>query len=322
MDAEKETEKGIASLLTDLCEPEAPLQAALIYRLSEPSKGDLEILQASWASIPVERKRLLLSRLVETSEANFEVNFTTVALFALEDEDVEVRCHAIAALWESEEPEIMRRFVFMLRSSTSTEVRAAAAQALGPFILAGELESLPKAIVQEAEDILLAVCQAEDEPLEVYRRALESIAYSSHEHIAALIEKAAKHQDQKLQASALFAMGRNADQRWEKQILDAVRHPEPELRFEAIRAAGELGLIATIPHLIAMLGESDREIKEAAIWSLGEIGGEEAQQALLELADREDDESLLEAIEDAINMATLAMGDFATYLFMPDEDDE
>lgn len=312
----------MASLLEGLCEPEVPLQAALIYRLSEPSKEDFEILQASWASIPVERKRLLLSRLVETSEANFEVDFTAVALLALEDDDAEVQCHAIAALWENEQPEVMRRFVSMLRAGISTEVRAAAAQALGRFILAGELEALPKAIVQEAEDILLAVCQTEDEPLEVYRRALESIAYSSHEPVAALIEKAAKHKDQKLQASALFAMGRSADQRWEKQIVDAVCHPESELRFEAIRAAGELGLTATTPHLIALLDESDREIKEAAIWALGEIGGEEAQQALLRLADREDDESLLEAIEDAINMATLAMGDFATYLFMPDEDDE
>ncbi len=306
------------TLLDNLRDPSAPLRAALIYRLSNPTPEEMAALRSAWPSVPVERRQLLLSRLVEMSEVSFEVDFTEVATFALEDEDEDVRCHAIEALWENILPSVMQRMIHMLQTDESAAVRAAAAQALGRFVLAGELGDFAESLAHEAEAALLETWEEITEPLEVRRRALESISYSGREEVPSLIIEALEDSDIKMQASAIFAMGRSADERWEEHVRMALDHPEPELRYEGARAAGELLLVDSVPRLIEMLRESDREIKHAAIWSLGEIGGRAAQRALLELSDEETDEDILQAIEDAMNTASLGTGEFVTYVFARD----
>ncbi len=314
--------RSFENLLAELADSEAPLRAALIYRLSEPSPADLAALQAIWPSIPTERRQLLLSRLVEASEVSFDLDFSAVALFALEDEVAEVRQQAVAALWERDDPPVMRRLIALLRDDPSEEVRAAAAQGLGTFVLSGEYGMLPHDVALEAEEALLAVFTEQKELSEVRRRALESIAFSSRKEVPPLIEQAARDADVSMQASAIFAMGRSADEQWADHIMRALDNPVPELRFEAARAAGEIGLVESVSRLIELTQDEDREIKEAAIWSLGEIGGIEAQSALMELANREKDADLLEAIEDALNTAVLSTGEFVSYVFAQPEEDQ
>ncbi len=314
---------SLAQLLEGLADENSPLRAALLYRLSEPLPEDMAALKERWPLIPVERRRLLLSRMAEASETNFDLDFTTVALFALDDEDEEVRCHAIDALWAAEDPAVPRRLVKMLQLDESAEVRAAAAEALGRFVLEGELGRLSPALTELVESALLEIWFDESDTFEVRRRALESIAYSSRDEVPSLIQEAADHYDLKMQASALFAMGRHCDKRWAPYIASALNHAEPEMRFEAARAAGELELADAVPRLIEMLHEEDREIKEAAIWALGEIGGPEAERALLALSEHDDlDDDLLEAIEDALNTAVLVSGRLGPLLFIDDEWDE
>jgi HEAT repeat protein len=216
----------------------------------------------------------------------------------------------------------MRRFVSLLQSDPDAAVRAAAAAALGRFVLLGELEDLDHDIAKEAEEALLQTYRQSDEPVEVHRRILESLGFSSRKEVTPLIKAASQHESLKMQASALLAMGRNGDSRWTPVIGKALRHTEPEICFEATRAAGEIGLVKAVPRLIQLAHSRDREIKEMAIWSLGEIGGSEAQQALFELADSETSPDLAEAIEDALNMAALSLGDFGLVVLPADDDDE
>lgn len=310
------------TLLANLADTDAPLRAALIYRLSEPLPAEMTALRTIWPTLPAERRGLLMSRLVETSEASFEVDFSEVALFALQDSDPIVRQHAVEALWENEQPSVMRRFVTLLQTDQDTAVRAAAATALGRFVLLGELEEIDRDITQEAEEVLLQTCQQSGEDIEVHRRALESLAYSGRQEVIPLIKGASEHENLKMQASALFAMGRNGDSRWSSHISRALHHTEPEICFEATRAAGEIGLVRAVPRLIQLAHQQDREIKEMAIWSLGEIGGSEAQQALFELADSETNAELAEAIEDALNMAALSLGNFGLVVLSAEDDEE
>lgn len=310
------------TLLANLADTETPLRAALIYRLSEPLPSEMAALQAIWPTIPAERRILLMSRLVETGEASFEVDFSEVALFALQDSEAAVRRHAVEALWENEQPNVIRQFVSLLQTDPDVSVRAAAATALGRFVLLGELEELDYDISQEAEEVLLQTCRQSSEDAEVHRRALESLSFSGRKEVIPLIQEASEHESLKMQASALFAMGRNGDSRWIPAISNALRHAEPEICFEATRAAGEIGLVKAVPRLIQLAHSRDREIKEMAIWSLGEIGGSEAQQALFELADRETNAELAEAIEDALNMATLSLGDFGLVVLSADDDED
>lgn len=317
-----EYDEPFDSLLENLQDPDEPLRAALVYRLSSPSAEEMRELSDVWMNVPVERRRLLMTRLFEMSEISFEVDYTDVALLAMLDEDEHVRKLGIEALWENQEPSTMRRIVRMLQQDTAAEVRAAAAQALGRFVLAGELGEFPEGIAREAEAELLEIWLESSEPLDVRRRALESIAYSGRDEVPSLIQEALDHHELRMQASAVFAMGRSSDERWENQVLAALYHPEPELRFEAARAAGELFLTSAVARLIEMLRENDREIQQAAIWSLGEIGGERAKRALMDFADEQDlDDDMLEAVEDAVNTAVLSTGEFVTYIFGTDEDD-
>lgn len=296
------------ALLATLRDETNSVPATAIYRLSALPADDLAALAEAWDSLPVDRRRVLLSRLNEVSEANFEVDFRAVAELALDDDDDEVRRLAIACLWEVETPSLMRRLMDILTDDPSATAREAAASALGRFVLLGELEELPQELTAPVEELLLQVCRLETEPLDVRRRALESLAYSGREEVCYLIEDAYDHETLRMRSSAVFAMGRNADERWAVYVLQELESDEAEILYEAAHAAGELELAEAVPSLVDLLDSDDIELKLAAIWSLGEIGGPEARRALNEAAAQTDNEDLLDAIDDALAMAALAEG--------------
>ena len=284
------------------------LSAAAIYRLSALPSEDLETLSQEWHDLPVERRRALLMRLTETSETNFDLDFRTIAEMALDDEDDEVRCQAIACLWEVKAPSLMHRLATILTDDPSPAVREAAASALGRFVLLGELGKLPADLTAPVEDALLEIYRTVTEPLDIRRRALESLAYSGREEVRGLIEDAYYHDEPRMRASAVFAMGRSADNHWAPYVLDELQSDEAAMLYEAAQAAGELELYNALSTLIALLESNDIELRSVAIWSLGEIGGPEARRALSEAAHQPYNESLLDNIEDALSMAALAEG--------------
>jgi hypothetical protein len=98
------------------------------------------------------------------------------------------------------------------------------------------------------------------------------------------------------------------------------------MRYEAARASGELALDDALPKLSRMVYDPDREVKEVAIWSLGEIGGSESTRILQTLLDDPqyiaDDDDLAEAIEDALVSASMPGGDLGLFdLGLSDEGD-
>ena len=84
------------------------------------------------------------------------------------------------------------------------------------------------------------------------------------------------------------------------------------MRYEAARAAGELRIRRAVPTLVNLLDDADREVQEAAIWALGQIGGPQARR-VLEGCLQSDDEVLQEAAEDAL--AELTLGSVPLPLF-------
>jgi HEAT repeat protein len=308
-------DESFEKIIENLRDKDAAIRAAVMYRLSEPLAEDMAALKTAWHTIPVERRRLLLARMYETSENSFEMDYADVATFALEDDDAEVRKFAVKTLWTEEKPAVMHRLIELLKNDPAAEVRAAAAIALGHFVWLGEIEDISETDLTIVVDALLKAHRSDREPLEVRRRALEGIGFSSHKDVPGLIESASKHDQHKMRISAMFAMGRSCDKRWKNQILRGLDDENLEFRFEATRAAGEMSLKEAVTRLIELTRELDEEIKAMAIWSLGEIGGQAATRALYELEDSEDDDELLELIEDALSMAQLAS------LIDPDEDD-
>ncbi len=183
---------------------------------------------------------------------------------------------------------------------------------LGRFILLGEYGEIPESEAVRAQDVAINLLNDEVEDIQVRRRALEAISNSSLEFIPEAIEEAYESDEHLMRVSAVFAMGHSYDQRWNETVLREMRNDDPEIRYEAARAAGEL----EIEEAVTLLGQiaivDEREIKEVAIWSLGEIGGSQAVRlltALAEDAEEAEDEDLKEAIEDAIGYASMVGAD-------------
>jgi HEAT repeat protein len=270
-----------------------------LYYFSSLVPEHLAALEAAWPEIDADRRVNILEDLTELSEANFEVSFKAVFRLALEDELAPARAAAIHGLWEVEEPELMGRFLHLMLHDPAIEVRAAAASALGRFVYLGEVDELSPAQARRIEEALMAVIPGSDD-VEVRRRALEALAYSSRPEVTPLIRAAYASAEEKLRVSAVFAMGRSADEQWTSQILAELESVVPEIRFEAARAAGELELEDAEPALSKMADDSDRQVREAAIWSLSQVGGEVARKTLKRLlrkAEPDEREFVVDALD-------------------------
>jgi HEAT repeat protein len=313
-----------ATILDHLRDTSRPFPPTSLYHLSDLGAAELAAVEAIWNDLPTERRHNLLQSLNDLGEANFEVNFESVFRLGLDDEDSGVRATAVRALWEAEDPALIAPFITFLQNDPDPLVRAAAASALGRFVYLGELEELTPAHQRRVEDALLEVISGADD-VEVRRRALEAVSYSSRDEVPPLIAAAYESDEPKQRVSAIFSMGRNADRpRWSQQVRAELDSREPEMRFEAARAAGELELREAGPALGELLEDTDTQVREAAVWSLGQIGGDFARRTLTELLENTEDEEEQDFIQEALdNLAfTDEVNAFSLFELGQDEDDE
>ncbi|MEW5958821.1 MAG: HEAT repeat domain-containing protein [Chloroflexota bacterium] len=311
-------EKSFKNILKQIAADEQ-LHTSYLYVLSKLNQESLDIFQNEWPTIATQRRRDIMQELVEISEANFEVYFDPVFLLGLADEDAQVRASAINGLWENETPALIGPLVHLLKTDKEALVRAAAASALGKYIYLRELEELDPAPVLVAEQALLETIHLAGEDIEVRRRAVEAIAYSGEAGIVDIIENAYYDDDEKMQVSAIFAMGRNADKRWRPRVITELDNPNNEIRYEAARACGELEAHEAVLRLVDLIEQDpDLEVQEMAIWAMGRIGGPQARDALVDCLDSEI-EALALAAEEALDELNLFEGSFDLFNF--DEDD-
>ncbi|MCK6626806.1 MAG: HEAT repeat domain-containing protein [Anaerolineae bacterium] len=298
------------------------LHTSSLYIFSKMNQEALAAFRSIWPTIPTQRRRDIMQELVEIGEANFEVYFDPVFLLALGDEDAQVRTSAINGLWENEDPSLIGPLVHLLRTDDTVGVRAAAAIALGRFVYLGEVEEIDQHQALLAEEALLETIHLSAEDLEVRRRAIESIAYSSEPAVAQIIENAYYDENEKMQVSAIFAMGRSADPHWRPQVIAELDNENSEIRFEAARASGELEASEAIARLVEMIEDDpDLQVQEMAVWALGRIGGPAAREALEECLESEV-ESIALAAEEALDELNLFTDSFDLFDFEEDDDDD
>lgn len=273
-----------------------------LRRFSDLEGPELAEVRRVWPQVTAQRRFLLLGDLEDLAEVDTLVSFDSLAQMALKDEDARVRAVAIRLLWESDDPRIAKELMALLEKDPSPDVRAAAATGLGTFVYQGELEELPADLHHRIEDRLLGVVQGQDEAL-VRRRALESLGFSGRSEVPGLIRKAYDSGDVDWMVSALFAMGRSADNAWDADVKRMLRHPKAEVQFEAVRAAGELSIETSRRVLLDLLEEEaqDADIRAAAIWSLSQIGGEQVRETLETLLEETEDEEEAELLENALD---------------------
>lgn len=292
-----------------------------LYALSDLSLQDMEMMRRIWELVPVQTRRGVIAELVQRAEEDLFLILGRTLRVALGDSDAQVRAAAVKGLWEDGQPDLIGPLVQLMHNDPATEVRAAAATGLGGFVLAGELEELETAFAMRAEEALLSILTDETQPLEVRRRALESIAFSGETGVRQLIEDAYYSPDPAMRVSAVFAMGRSADVRWRGLVRAELQNPSAAMRAEAAIACGELEARAALNDLLALLGDRDPVVRLAAIYALGHIGGRDARDALeaVMLSDHSDE---AEAAENALEEMAFYTDAAAVSFFDESEDED
>lgn len=312
---------SLSELLESLIQEEEVPPREELYALSDLSLPDMELLRRQWPLVPVRMRRDVLAELLARAEQDLFLALGRALRVFLEDSDAQVRQMAVRGLWDDGGPDLIGPLVQMVHNDADNGVRAATATALGGFVLAGELEELETAIAMRAEEALLTILADETQALEVRRRALESIAYSSETGVRQLIEDAYYSPDHSMRVSAVFAMGRSADVRWRGLVRAELQNPSPTMRAEAAFACGELEARAALNDLLALLNDREQNVRLAAIYALGHIGGSDARDAL-EVVLLGDDAEEVEAAENALEEMSFYADLEAISLFDESEDED
>lgn len=286
---------------------EAIVSMIVFYGLSDITSKQLKELEPVWKDLPTSYKHKLLEAFSVASETNYDLSYKQIGLLGLRDESSLIRAAAVDLLWEDESVEAMRLLLNIVREDEAPNVKARALVGLGKFILLGEYEEIPELIAYEAQQLAIKFHTDSRQPLEVRRRALEALANSSHAQKDKLIRSAYNSDEHLLKVSAVFAMGRTCDEKWQDTILDELNSDDNEIIYEAVRASGEIGLSSTVRQLGKLLLDDDREIQMMVIWSLGEIGGQHSLDILYSFQENIEDEDLLEAVEDALGEANFSL---------------
>jgi HEAT repeat protein len=313
--------KTLDQTLQNLSDLSEPISIAGLYALSSLDKAQLEQVTTLWATLPADRRAAAMQHLVDLGEETFEVDFSAMCRVGLYDVDPAVRAVAIRGLWEDVDPALIAPLLNLLQTDDDEAVRAAAASVLGRYVYEGELEELEAAKVQPIVTALKEIYRDVAQPIEVRRRALESLGFLGDADTSQLITQAYHHADERLKLSAVFAMGRSLDaERWGSIVLEELAAPNPEMRYEAARAAGELEYAPAVRKLGELLEDVDEEVQLIAVWSLGQIGGEKAKQLLIAVLES-DAEQLHEEAEDALAELEFK-GDHLDFTMFDFEDDD
>jgi HEAT repeat protein len=298
-----------------------PFPKQYLYEFSDIEPEPLKSLLAAWPDIIPNRKLSILKSLEDLAEHDTMLSFDELGRTLLKDEDSRVRRQAIRLLFECDDVKLVPTYL-KLMADEQMETRAEAATALGQFVKMGELDEISPEVHQQIEDALLEVLTSEDETI-VRQRALESLGYSSRPEVTALLESAYSRENPDWTASALFAMGRSCDERWQENVIRMLLSENRKVRLAATQAAGELEIKAARKILLHMLEEEEDElVLSAAIWSLSQIGGEDVRTYLESLLDQTESDEQAAYVEEALDNLTFTeeMQSFDLFAFDPDDE--
>jgi HEAT repeat protein len=294
-------ELNFQNVLDHLLDSKKDIPAGHLSYYSDLDPKSLRLFLDVWSSVPQNRKLLLLDSLIAHLDEETIVSYEDIGKALLTDPDAEVRTRAMGLLAESDDPKLADSLLKIFQSDSELAPRIKAATLLGEFVLMGELEELDEARLRKIEDALIAVIRSDANP-SLRRAAVEAFGYSGRDEAVAILESAYEREDPLWVTSALRAMGRSHDNRWDDSVVSKLLDPDPRVRFAAAEAAGELTIEEASPIMLKMLEdeEEDDDVTLAAIWALSQIGGEDARIYLLNLLENAEDDEARDFLEGAL----------------------
>jgi HEAT repeat protein len=279
--------------------------AVQLTLLSDLGSEDAAELAAAWLRIPGELREQVVERAAALAEDNVDLDFSALVNVALADPVAAVRRSAVEAAWESRSRQTARLLRNLLESDDDESVRAAAATAMQPYVLATELGEFDPAEGARVVETLKTAWGRSDESLDVRARALESLGALSAPWVTTLINDAYYDGDRRMRVAAVRAMGESASEAWLEYLEETAASDDPELRYETAVALATIGSEAATDVLADLLRDDDPEVVAAAVAGLGQVGGDDAVRHLLDLQPTAEG-MLAEAIEEALEAARYA----------------
>ena len=288
-------------VLDSLLAPGKDFPRKYMGHFSDIQPLELQTVLDIWERVNLSRKLSLLEGLETLAARDTLVSFDDFAQSILDDPEPSVRIRALRLLDECDDVKLIPTYLGMLKDDPDAGVRAEAANVLNLFADLGELEEIEDEAYEEVRSALLESVAGEEDP-RVRRRAVESLGWSSHPEVIALVESAFEQAETEWKVSALIAMGRSANDIWEDRVLRSLLDANENIRRAAVVSAGSLALKSARIPLLRMLEEEDaEEVMTAAIWSLSQIGGEDVETYLETILAQAEDDDLIVYLEQALD---------------------
>jgi HEAT repeat protein len=291
--------------LMDALEGGSRPSAVQITLLSDFGRAETAELADRWERVSPDLRQEVIERAAALAEDNVDLDFKGLIHVALGDEAAGVRRAAAEASWELRDRETARHLSTLVSSDRDESVRAAAATALEPLVLATELGEFDEAEGDAVVEALRNAVERRDESADVRARALESLGSRTLPWVSTLINDAYYSEDGRLRIAAIRAMGESAQESWIEYLEETATAEDPEMRYETAAALGAIGSDAGVEVLADLLDDEDTEVVNEAVMALGLIGGEDALEHLVRLAEYAEG-ALAEAVDAAIEAARYA----------------
>ncbi|AGG06161.1 MULTISPECIES: HEAT repeat domain-containing protein [Dehalococcoides] len=290
----------ISELFERLADENTSLKHTDLALLSDLNNQEIAAFKDFWTGMSPERRLDIVSRLGELAEDDVSLDFDSIFVRTMHDPNPEVRAKSVDGLWECNRPSLVDHLLSLSSEDPSMEVRIAATAALGRYSMMGEFGQLPEKTSQLLQTSLLAIFKNTNLPVELRRRALESVSPFGQPQVITAISQAHNSPEHLLRVGAVYAMGQNASDQWESVITSELNNDNNDLRYEAAVAAGELGLERFIPKLVSMIEDPDMEVQLASIQALAKIGGQDAKKGLTENLESTSSQAIREMITTAL----------------------
>jgi len=216
----------------------------------------------------------------------------------LSSDDAEVR--EFSAWWLRRRPfavgAIMNRMRLALEGDADPTRRARAAEALGELMDSHGLVPLRRAAEGDTDG------PADVSPM-VRASAVRALGRLNHPAGNAVIAHAIQDADPSVRRAALSVVLSVNFYRDYDALVSALADDDGAVRRRAAQLVGEFRVDAAVPALEALLtADESRDVRQAAAWALGRVGGTDARRALTAAMDVEGDSLVRDAIEVGLRM--------------------
>lgn len=185
---------------------------------------------------------------------------------------------------------IMRSMRITLESDADPVRRSRAAEAIGEFLDPNGLTVLRDAATT-------------DDAAVVRQSAIRALGRLNHPGGITTVAAALGDDSVEVRRAAIEQVLRLNFFREHEALITALADEDDEVRMRAARLVGEMRVEGAVTALSMLLrGDTNRDVRQAAAWSLGMINGAEARGALREAADGEEDSLVRDAIDIALRM--------------------